>query len=215
MDHAQRNKQNYLAAKAAFNARDLDACVAFYAPTHRLKGAPSIRHFFEQTIAAWPDIQISVEQAVAEDDWVMGRCRAVATHTTNVMGAAPTNRTIESAFWDQHRFDAEGRMVESWNLMDALSIMQQLKASDSARTIASYESYAPAYAAHVNPTPAAFDAAAMQRLASVGGTVLEIGSGPGFDADYIETLGVRVDRTDVTRAFLDLQAARGKEGRLL
>lgn len=134
MDQAKRNKQNYLDAKAAFNARDLDACVAFYAPNHRLASArpqsdaaPSIRQFFEGTIAAWPDIQISVEHAVAEDDWVMGRSIAVATHSNTVMGVAPTNRRIESAFWDLHRFDAEGRMIESWNLMDALSIMQQLK----------------------------------------------------------------------------------------
>lgn len=108
MGQAKKNKENYLAAKAAFNARDLDACVAFYAPHHRVASraptgeAPTIRRFFEQTIATWPDIVIRVEHAVAEDDWV------------NV--------------WDLHRFDAEGRMVESWNLMDALSIAQQLAA---------------------------------------------------------------------------------------
>lgn len=219
MNTAQRNKDNYLKAKAAFNARDLDACVAFYALDHRLASsreeASSIRRFFEETIAAWPDIQITVEHAVAEDDWVMGRCIATATHLNTVTGVAPTKRTIAAAFWDQHRFDDGGLIAESWNLMDAASIMQQLKASDSARTIASYESYAPSYAALVNPTPSAFDGAAMQRLASVGGTVLEIGSGPGFDADYVETFGVRVERTDITRAFLDMQAARGKQGRLL
>jgi hypothetical protein len=44
------------------------------------------------------------------------------------MGAAPTNRRIESVFWDLHRFDADGLIVESWNLMDGLSILQQLKA---------------------------------------------------------------------------------------
>lgn len=133
MDQAERNKQNYLKAKEAFNARDLDACVAFYAPNHRLASSreqtPSIRRFFDETIIAWPDIQISVEQAVAEGDWVMGRSIATATHANAVMGVAPTNRRIESAFWDLHRFDARGLMVESWNLMDGLSIMQQLKAA--------------------------------------------------------------------------------------
>lgn len=130
MDQAKRNKQNYLAAKAAFNARDLDACVAHYAQNHRLisaQAAPPIRQFFEGTIATWPDIQINVEHAVAEDDWVMGRSIATATHTNTVMGVPPTNRQVQSQFWDLHRFDADGRMVESWNLMDALAIMQQIK----------------------------------------------------------------------------------------
>jgi SAM-dependent methyltransferase len=47
------------------------------------------------------------------------------------------------------------------------------------------------------------------------GTVLEVGSGTGRDADLIESLGPRVRRTDATQAFLDLQAARGKHGELL
>lgn len=72
-----RNKQNYLTAKACFNARDIAACVAHYAPEHKINSpsgspaAPPIEHFFEQTIAAWPDIEIIVAQAMAEDDWVM------------------------------------------------------------------------------------------------------------------------------------------------
>jgi predicted ester cyclase len=129
-----RNKHNYLAAKAHFNARDIAACVAHYAPSHKVNAppgapaAPPIRAFFEQTIAAWPDIELIVEHAVAEDDWVMGRSRARATHALAMMGVKPTHKTVESSFWDLHRFDADGLIVETWNLMDALSIMRQIGA---------------------------------------------------------------------------------------
>jgi predicted ester cyclase len=129
-----RNKANYLAAKALFNARDLDGCAAHYAPEHRVHAAagapaaPPIRTFFEQTIATWPDIEINVEHAVAEDDWVMGRSVARATHAVALMGIAPTNKVVETTFWDLHRFNAEGQIVETWNLMDGLSIMRQIGA---------------------------------------------------------------------------------------
>lgn len=129
-----RNKQHYLAAKACFNARDIAACVAHYAPDHKVHAAPGapapppIKLFFEQTIAAWPDIQINVERAVAEEDWVMGRSIARATHGVAMMGVEPTHKIIESSFWDLHRFNAQGLIAESWNLMDALSIMRQLGA---------------------------------------------------------------------------------------
>ncbi len=43
-----------------------------------------------------------------------------------------------------------------------------------------------------------------------GGVVLEVGSGPGIDADLVESLGAKVRRTDATQAFRDLQTARGK-----
>ena len=47
------------------------------------------------------------------------------------------------------------------------------------------------------------------------GPVLEIGSGPGRDADYLETRGVQVIRTDATPAFVDLLRESGQDARLL
>ena len=47
------------------------------------------------------------------------------------------------------------------------------------------------------------------------GPVLEIGSGPGRDADYLESRGVRVIRTDATPAFVSLLRDAGHEARLL
>ncbi len=132
-----RNKQNYLTAKAHFNARDIAACVAHYAPEHKVNSPagspapPPVQVFFEQTIAAWPDIEIIVAHAVAEDDWVMGRSVARATHSVALMGVEPTHKIIETTFWDLHRFNSEGLIVETWNLMDGLSIMRQLGALPS------------------------------------------------------------------------------------
>ena len=129
---AMRNKTNYLAAKAAYNARDLDRCLAYYAPDHQIMSRPTppgrehIRAFFEGTFAAWPDIQIVVENALAEDDWVMGRSISTATHSATVMGVPATGKKIVTSFWDLHRFDEDGLIAQTWNLMDSLAIMQQL-----------------------------------------------------------------------------------------
>jgi len=82
----------------------------------------------------------------------------------------------------------------------------------SLRTIAAYEDYAGDYDRLVATAPAPADQAALRRLVAAvpgGATILEIGSGPGRE------VGVRVRRTDATRAFLALQARRGKRGTLL
>jgi 2-polyprenyl-3-methyl-5-hydroxy-6-metoxy-1,4-benzoquinol methylase len=50
----------------------------------------------------------------------------------------------------------------------------------------------------------------MMKHVPAGGLVLEVGSATGRDADFIESRGARVRRTDATQAFLDLQAKRGK-----
>jgi SAM-dependent methyltransferase len=82
--------------------------------------------------------------------------------------------------------------------------------SVNARTVESYEGIADDYARAT--TGARVLSGGLTRLGEVvpAGHVLEIGSGPGWDADALEDAGLRVRRTDVTQAFVDFQRSRGK-----
>jgi predicted ester cyclase len=129
---AARNKENYLKAKEAFNNKRVDECILFYAPNHQVKskqtekGREGIQKFLEGMHQTWPDIQIIVEHVVAEDNCVMGRSVATATHSQVVLGVQPTNKRITAIFWDLHLFTEDGLIIETWNLMDSLAIMQQI-----------------------------------------------------------------------------------------
>jgi 2-polyprenyl-3-methyl-5-hydroxy-6-metoxy-1,4-benzoquinol methylase len=83
--------------------------------------------------------------------------------------------------------------------------------SPNARTVESYEEIADDYAQET--AGGGVLAFALARLAETipAGHVLEIGSGPGWDADLLEEAGMTVRRTDITQAFIELQRARGKE----
>ena len=81
------------------------------------------------------------------------------------------------------------------------------------RTIQAYESYARTYAERTAGIPIGVPKEGLDILAGRvgrGGTIFEVGSGPGWEADYVESLGVSVRRTDVTEAFIQVQASRGK-----
>ena len=129
---ANRNKANYLAAKTAFNENNISKCVGFYSINHIIKSIPAekgrhvIQNFFEGMHNMWGGLKITVEHAVAEDNWVMGRSVATATHTKAVLGVQPTHKKITAVFWDLHLFDENGLIIETWNLMDNLAIMQQI-----------------------------------------------------------------------------------------
>jgi steroid delta-isomerase-like uncharacterized protein len=129
---AGRNKSNYLKAKAAFNAQDMAGCMGFYAIDHQImsrkceRGRQEIERFLSELHKTWDDLQVIVEHAVAEDDWVMGRSRSIATHSKAVLGVPASGKVVETTFWDLHRFDANGLIVETWNLTDNLAVMQQL-----------------------------------------------------------------------------------------
>jgi predicted ester cyclase len=132
IEMAARNKENYLKAKEAFNNKRVDECILFYARNHEVKskqsekGRDGIQKFLEGLHQTWPDIQITVEHSVAEGNWVMGRSVATATHSQVVLGIQPTNKKITATFWDLHLFDEDGLIIETWNLMDNLAIMQQI-----------------------------------------------------------------------------------------
>jgi len=83
-------------------------------------------------------------------------------------------------------------------------------------TLAAYQTGAEQYLkASARPGPKMI--AYLDRLAGMvgNGHVLEIGSGPGWEADHLESRGVRVTRTDATPAFVDLLRAAGHDARRL
>jgi len=84
-------------------------------------------------------------------------------------------------------------------------------------TLAAYQSLAQEYLQRRGERRWPEMAAYLDRFASLvgSGPVLEIGSGPGWDAEYLESRGVRVTRTDATPAFISLLRAAGHDARLL
>jgi len=90
--------------------------------------------------------------------------------------------------------------------------------SANRRTIESYEGCALDYAQSTRPKPGCGDFAPLARFLEVlpeSGVVLEVGSGPGWDADWLEEQGARVRRTDACAAFVEFQTTRGATAELL
>jgi SAM-dependent methyltransferase len=85
-------------------------------------------------------------------------------------------------------------------------------------TLSAYQRAVAAYCAAspgvVTPPVAALLDALVERTPRHG-RVLEIGSGPGLEAAYLEDRGLQVDRTDATPAFVDRLRAQGWTARLL
>lgn len=85
-------------------------------------------------------------------------------------------------------------------------------------TVAAYENCALDYAHATAESNESGDRPALSeflKAAPPNCRVLEIGSGPGWDADRIERAGMRVRRTDAAKAFVDFQRARGAHAELL
>jgi hypothetical protein len=84
--------------------------------------------------------------------------------------------------------------------------------SSSRQALRWYEDNARYYDSLIDSQPPAARGTALGTLVEhmpAGLEALEIGSGNGRDAAYVESLGVGVQRTEATEAFIALQAERG------
>ena len=81
--------------------------------------------------AAFPDIQITLEDIFAEGDRVAFRSTMRGTHQGAFLGLAPTGRAVTVSLVDVMRVE-NGRLVEHWGGPDLLNLAQQLGAVVSA-----------------------------------------------------------------------------------
>jgi steroid delta-isomerase-like uncharacterized protein len=75
--------------------------------------------------AAFPDVRLTIEQQVAEGEFVTTRWSARGTHQGDLMGIAATGKqaTVTGITIDRI---VDGRFVETWTNWDTLGLMQQL-----------------------------------------------------------------------------------------
>jgi steroid delta-isomerase-like uncharacterized protein len=91
----------------------------------RVTGAQALKEVFATLHRAFPDLHITVEDVIAEGDKVVGRNTVTGTHRGEYMGLSPTGKSISYNEIFILRF-ADGRIAETWGVVDVLSQMKQL-----------------------------------------------------------------------------------------
>lgn len=88
-------------------------------------GPEGFIRFFTGFRAAFPDLHISVEQLVADEDHVAIAYTITGTHQGDLMGIPATGRQIKARGVQVARFE-NGLIVERWGSSDQLGILQQI-----------------------------------------------------------------------------------------
>lgn len=95
------------------------------------EGAEGVRQQFEAFRAAFPDFHAVIHDQIAEADKVVTRKVFHGTHRGELMGIPPTGREVQIEVIDIVRVE-DGQIVEHWNVVDRLGLLQQLGALDAA-----------------------------------------------------------------------------------
>jgi predicted ester cyclase len=75
---------------------------------------------------AFPDFHTTIENVIAEGDWVAFQLRHQGTHRGEFLGVAPTGRRVDFRSMVFNRF-VDGVVVENWGLHDHARVLEQLR----------------------------------------------------------------------------------------
>jgi serine phosphatase RsbU (regulator of sigma subunit) len=89
------------------------------------RGPEDVKRFVSEFRSAFHDLRLIIEEQIAQGDKVVSRGTIRGTHQGEFRGMAPTGKEMEIPGMAVFRFSEEGKVVESWDSYDQLSLMRQ------------------------------------------------------------------------------------------
>jgi steroid delta-isomerase-like uncharacterized protein len=88
-------------------------------------GRDKLKEVFGKLLRAFPDLQVTIEDLIAEGDKVVARNSVTGTHQGDYMGIPPTGKSVTYNEIFIFRF-VNGRVAETWGVVDVFAQMRQL-----------------------------------------------------------------------------------------
>jgi predicted ester cyclase len=131
----EQNKALIRRSTDDFNARAWTTYYARIAADYVVHGMPpgtpqgpdGIRQSQQALLTAFPDLQFTHDAELAEDDRVVVRETATATHQGPFLGIAPTGTRVHWSMASINRI-RDGTFTEAWVVADTLGLLEQLGA---------------------------------------------------------------------------------------
>lgn len=92
-----------------------------------VRGPQGVTQLHDALLPAFPDMELPLEDFVAEGEKVLVRLRVKGTHTGDFGGMAASGRPIDIGVLDLFQI-RDGVLVEHWALLDNLGMLKQLGA---------------------------------------------------------------------------------------
>jgi steroid delta-isomerase-like uncharacterized protein len=116
-----------------FNQKDLkiidELCVPdvlMHSTLRTIQGLEAFTQYLSMFLPAFPDLQVVIEDQLAEGNKSAYRYWEQGTHTADFMGIKASGKQFHSTGIMIIRHAEDGKIVEAWDSPDTLAIVQQL-----------------------------------------------------------------------------------------
>lgn len=132
---AEQNKAAIQRFIERFNQGDIGAVDDFVtehvvyhnAPPGLAAGIEGYRQLIGMWLTAFPGVRVTVDDLISEGEQVVARLTVRGSHGGDLMGMAPTGKSVEVGVITIMRFE-DGKLAEEWEQVDMLGMLQQLGA---------------------------------------------------------------------------------------
>ena len=131
---SQANKAVIRRMIDTFNNGNLDGLDQVYSADVKYHGATGVeligledvKGYFQTFVDAFPDMRTIGAHIVSEGDMVVAHIVVSGTHTSDLGDIPPTGKRVEEIRGLTMNRISEGKVVEEWEVIDQLGLMQQL-----------------------------------------------------------------------------------------
>ena len=88
-------------------------------------GAAGLKAVFQEWLQAFPDMNLTIHEMIAENDYVVTRFTGRGTHKGTLLGAPPTGKEVSFSGIDMIRIK-EGKALEVWHEGNDATVLMQL-----------------------------------------------------------------------------------------
>ncbi|MCH6257475.1 ester cyclase [Puniceicoccaceae bacterium K14] len=97
----------------------------YQSPTESMRGLDDLMGFIVALRAAFPDLQIKIDDQIEEDESVVTKLTMNGTQKGEFLDLPATGKAVQLQGVVISRFE-EGLIKEEWELLDQLALLQQL-----------------------------------------------------------------------------------------
>lgn len=97
----------------------------FRAPGQELNGRQALKEFFNGYHTALPDLHVTIDDLVCTENKAVLLFTLTGTHENELMGIPATGKQVKINGMTCSRIE-NGQIIEEWELLDQLTMLQQL-----------------------------------------------------------------------------------------
>lgn len=97
----------------------------YQSPTVSMEGIDDLRAFATAFRSAFPDLHVGIDEQIAENEKVCTRITMTGTHQGDFLGLPATEKSVKLQGVVISQLE-EGLILKEWELLDQLTLLQQL-----------------------------------------------------------------------------------------